>query len=62
MIIKCICHFPMQDLLYGKGNRVANYATKSGKARCTVCKTLIDVGKETKDSGSKKGKSSNSSK
>jgi hypothetical protein len=29
----------MQDMLYGKGNRVAN-VMRSGQTRCTVCGTI----------------------
>ena len=39
-IVKCTCNHPMQDSLYGSGNRCAN-ETRSGQYRCTSCGALI---------------------
>lgn len=48
MILPCTCKHPFQDQTYGKGQRVHNMMQKDGKlsakARCTVCKTVHDIG------------------
>lgn len=38
-IIPCGCKHTYQDAVYGNGKRVHNVGAKSGKLRCTVCKT-----------------------
>lgn len=38
-IIRCSCSHEYQDVLYGKGNRVAN-VMRSGQSKCTVCGTI----------------------
>jgi len=40
IVINCDCKHDNQDLLYGKGRRVANYKggeSTSNKCSCTVC-------------------------
>ena len=39
-IVKCTCKHPVQDSMYGVGNRCAN-ETRSGQYRCTSCGALI---------------------
>lgn len=36
-IVNCDCQHSFQDKEYGPGKRLANYATKNGRFRCTVC-------------------------
>lgn len=38
-VLPCDCKHPAQDKLHGSGKRVHNLANKSGKYRCTVCKS-----------------------
>jgi hypothetical protein len=59
MIVKCICSYPPQDALHGKGNRVANLTKHRDptKVRCTVCGALISV--SSKESSSEKKVSTN---
>lgn len=38
-LIRCSCSHEYQDILYGKGNRIAN-TMRSGQSKCTVCGTI----------------------
>lgn len=44
MLQRCMCYHEEQDNLYGKGVRVFNICSRTGKnkgyARCTVCEKL----------------------
>lgn len=56
MIVKCLCSHEGQDMLHGKGNRVANKTKQANpdKYRCTVCSSLITVYASTKSEGKEK--------
>ena len=42
-ILPCSCSHPYQDEIYGKGNRVHNWARKKEAWRCTVCGTVKGI-------------------
>lgn len=56
MIVNCTCNHEAQDLLHGKGRRVANKTkqTNPDKYRCTVCSSLITVQGAVKSEGKEK--------
>lgn len=43
MILRCHCEHEVQDKLYGKKNRVHNYAEKTKNWRCTVCGAMKEA-------------------
>lgn len=64
-IMQCTCRNEYQDTVYGKGNRVHNYAMKPKSWRCTVCGQVQQGSKKKEDTKDlkkevRKGKSAKS--
>ena len=47
-ILLCSCVHTVQDIFYGRSQRLHNWATKREKYRCTVCKAERSINESRK--------------